>query len=39
MRLANALCRFVELASTEQSADDGVDADPDQGAGLTLGLV
>ena len=39
MRLANALCRFVELASTEPSADDTVDAEPDQGAALTLGLV
>ena len=40
MRLANALCRFVELASAAQSAnDDGDGAEPDQGVGLTLGLV
>jgi hypothetical protein len=39
MRLANALCRFVELASSEPSADDALDAEPDQGASLTLGLV
>ena len=39
MRLANALCRFVELASEEPSADGTADAEPDQGAPLTLGLV
>ena len=39
MRLANALCRFVELASGEPSADGTADAEPDQGAPLTLGLV
>ena len=39
MRLANAFCRFVELASAEPSADGTADAEPDQGAALTLGLV
>jgi uncharacterized protein len=42
MRLANALCRFVELASAESSADDpdeSSDTEPDRAAPLTLGLV
>ena len=39
MRLANALCRFVEMASTGPATDDALDAEPDKPATLTLGLV
>jgi predicted RecB family nuclease len=39
MRLANALCRFVEMATGEPSAEDAVDSEPDPGVPLTLGLV
>ena len=39
MRLANALCRFVELATGEPSAEEAVEPEPDPGVPLTLGLV
>jgi predicted RecB family nuclease len=39
MRLANALCRFVELATGEPSAEGAADPQPDPGIPLTLGLV
>jgi uncharacterized protein len=39
MRLANALCRFVELATGEPSAEDAVEPKPDRTLPLTLGLA
>ena len=39
MRLANALCRFVELATGEPSAEDAVDPEADPQVPLTLGLA
>jgi uncharacterized protein len=39
MRLANALCRFVELATSEPSAEDAAEPEPDAGVPLTLGLA
>jgi uncharacterized protein len=39
MRLANALCRFVELATGEPSAEDAAESEPDAGVPLTLGLA
>jgi uncharacterized protein len=39
MRLANALCRFVELATGEPSAEDAAEPEPDAGVPLTLGLA